>query len=387
MAGEEKPYRVYRGGRVRGKVPAPVKESRRARKPDGRGRVDYKGPGARPGRRGRGWTRRRQILTGVLILVLLLVIWAVASWVSFSSGVSDANKRLNPGARAALTHQSGLLMSHPSTILLLGTDHANVVGRAADQHSDSIMLVHTDPGRHRIVFLSIPRDLYVPIPGSGSNRINAAFQQGGIPLAVRTIADFTGLPVNHVAVVDFGAFQDLIDAIGGVTVNNPKPILSNRFDCPYPTQARCQQWQGWRFRKGSIHLDGHQALIYSRIRENRLDPSETDITRGERQQRVLQAIASQLTSVGTLAKLPWIGGRLLKPLSTDLTTGQFVQLGWLKFRGHTLHCRLGGDPSNVGGALVLQPNERNREVIAMVTGQSAPQPPPPHQPYEAGCTG
>jgi LCP family protein required for cell wall assembly len=383
MAGEEKPYRVYRGGRVKGKVPAPAREPRRAGR-DG-ARVDYKGPGAPRRRRGR-WSRRRAILTGVLVLVLLVVVWAVASWFAFRGGVADANKRLTPGARAALTPQSGLMLSHASTILLLGSDHANVVGRTTDQHSDSILLVHTDPGRHRVIFLSIPRDLYVPIPGSGSNRINAAYQQGGIPLAVKTISDFTGLPINHVAVVDFNAFRDLIDAIGGVTVDNPKPILSNRFDCPYPTQARCQQWKGWSFPKGTLHLDGQRALIYSRVRENRLDPSETDITRGERQQAVLQAIASQLTSPGTLVQLPWIGGKLLKPLSTDLSTGQFLQLGWLKVRGHTLHCRLGGTPTAIGGADVLQPDERNRQVIATLTGQSAPQPPPPGQPYEAGCT-
>jgi LCP family protein required for cell wall assembly len=383
MPAEEKPYRVYRGGRVKGKVPAVPRDRQPARR-DGRGRVGYKGPRAR-GRR-RGWTRRRAILVGLLVLVVLVVVWAVASWFSFSRGVSDANARVTPGSRAALTTQSGLLLSTSTNILLLGSDHANLVGRSADQHSDSIMLVHTDPNRHRVVFLSIPRDLYVTIPGQGSNRINAAYQSGGIPLAVKTIEDFTGLQVNHVAVVDFGSFQDLIDAIGGVTVSNPKPILSNRFDCPYSTQARCQQWQGWRFPKGTIHLTGHEALIYSRIRENRLDPSETDITRGERQQAVLQAIAGQLTSVGTLVKLPFIGGRLLKPLSTDLSTGQFLQLGWLKFRGHTLHCRLGGTPSDIGGASVLQPDERNRAVLAMVNGQSAPQPPPPGQPYEGGCT-
>ena len=65
----------------------------------------------------------------------------------------------------------------------------------------------------------------------------------------------------------------------------PKPILSNSFDCPYATAARCEAWPGWRFGKGKQTMDGRRALIYSRIRENRLDPSESDITRGERQQR------------------------------------------------------------------------------------------------------
>ena len=320
------------------------------------------------------------------MLVVLVALWGVASWLSFRGGVADANDRLDPQARAALDEGGGLLLSNPSTTLLLGTDHANLQGREGDQHSDSIMLVHTDPGKHRLIFLSIPRDLWVPIPDHGSAKINAAFQIGGPPLAMQTIKAFTGLPIEHVAIVDFADFESLIDAVGGITIRNPKAIVSNRFDCPYATPQRCQEWEGWRFPKGELHLNGRKALIYSRIRENRLDASETDITRGERQQLVLQAIASQLTSVGTLAKMPFVGGDLLKPLTTDLSTGQFIQLAWLKVRGHTLHCRLGGDPTSYGGQSVLQPNERNRQVIATVNGDSAPQPPPPGQPYEGGCT-
>lgn len=248
------------------------------------------------------------------------------------------------------------------------------------------MLIHTDPHRHRIVFLSLPRDLLVQIPGYGDQKINAAYQIGGPTLAIRTIQEFTGLPVNHIAIVDFGNFREMIDALGGVDVNNPHAIRSNRFDCPYKTQARCQQWQGWSFHKGKLHLDGHKALIYSRIRENQLNAGDTDITRGQRQQDVMQAVMSKLTSPGTLLKMPFIGGSLMKPIATDLSAGQFFQMGWLKVRGHTLHCRLGGDPESTSAGLVLSPNERNREVMAMVTGQSAPQPSPPGEQYAGGCS-
>jgi polyisoprenyl-teichoic acid--peptidoglycan teichoic acid transferase len=385
MAREEKPYRVYKGGRAKGKVPAPARPERGARAR--RGGAAYKGPGARRPRK--RVDRRRRILLGLVALVALLVVWAVASFLSVRSGVGDANDRLDPTAAAALDSQSGLLLSHPTTILLLGTEHAVANGREGDRHSDSILLVHTDPGKHRIVYLSIPLDLRVPIPCYADQKINAAYQLGGPALAMKTIRAFTGLAINHVAIVDFADFVGLIDALGGVDVQNPAPILSNRFDCPYSTQARCQEWEGWRFPKGNIHLSGHKALIYSRVRENRLDPGESDVTRGERQQRVLQAVAHKLTSFGTLAKLPVVGGKLMKPLATDLTTGQFVQLGWLEFRASpstTLHCRLGGEAMTVGGQAVIEPNEENRAVIAMVTGNSAAQPPPPGSgPFGPGC--
>jgi anionic cell wall polymer biosynthesis LytR-Cps2A-Psr (LCP) family protein len=134
-------------------------------------------------------------------------------------------------------------------------------------------------------------------------------------------------------------------------------------------------------------MNGKRALIYTRIRENRLDPGENDLTRASRQQQVIQAISSQLASVGTFLDLPFIGGDLMKPLATDLSAGDFIQLGWVKFRaGSNIHCRLGGDAEVINGQDVLVPNEDNRAVISMFIGESAPQAPPPGAgPYSAGC--
>ena len=115
----------------------------------------------------------------------------------------------------------------------------------------------------------LPRDLRASIPGYGDQKINAAMQIGGPKLAIETVDALfgTALRINHVVVVDFGSFEKLIDAVGGIDVNVPENILSNRFDCPYPA-SKCASWRGWRFDKGAQHMDGHRALIYSRIREN-----------------------------------------------------------------------------------------------------------------------
>ena len=342
----------------------------------------------RPKRRLR-LTRGRVILLVVLLLFLLLVVWAVASWLAFGRGVDAANQRLSPQARAALVPHEGLLMSRPTTTLLMGTDHSTHSDRADANRADSIMLVRTDPEKHRISYLSIPRDLRVDIPGHGTAKINAAFALGGPALAMQTITAVTGIPINHVALVDFNSFRDLIDELGGVTVNVPAPIVSNRFDCPFPTDTQCQRWQGWRFAKGKQTMDGRRALIYSRIRENRLDSAENDLTRGGRQQAVVQAIGDKLTSPRTLLKLPFVGDDLLKPLATDLTAGQFLQLAWMKIRApedRTLNCRLGGSASFVGGQSFIIGTEENRNVIAMFSGRSAPQPPLPGSgPFGPGC--
>lgn len=385
MADGEKPYRRYRGGRVRGGVPT------LERPRPGRDRSAPRPSEAAPKRQRRRLrlTRGRVILSAIVLLLLLVVVWGVASWLAFDRGVEEANQRLSPRARAALVPHEGLLMSRPTTTLLMGTDHADRADRADANRSDSIMLVRTDPEKHRIAYLSIPRDLRVDIPGHGAGKINAGFALGGPALAMRTITGVTGLEINHVALVDFNSFRELIDELGGVTVNVPAPIVSNRFDCPFPTDAQCQRWQGWRFAKGKQTMDGRRALVYSRIRENRLNPSENDLTRGERQQSVVQAIGDKLTSPGTLFKLPFVGDDLLKPLATDLTSGQFLQLAWMKLRSpedRTLHCRLGGTASFVGGESFIIGSEENRNVIAMFSGRAAAQPPLPGSgPFGPGC--
>src|SRR5207248_11801844 len=126
---------------------------------------------------------------------------------------------------------------------------------------------------------------------------------------------------------------------------------------------------------------------YTRVRENRLDRGENDLTRSARQQQVIQSVSSKLASVGTFFDLPFIGGDLMKPLATDLSAGDFIQLGWVRFRaGGGIHCRLGGDPEYVNGKAVLVSSEDNRSVISMFTGESAPQPPPPGaNAYQPGC--
>jgi hypothetical protein len=190
-------------------------------------------------------------------------------------------------------------------------------------------------------------------------------------------------------VVDFSTFGKVVDALGGVTVDVPHKILSNKFECPRRTQAECDRWPGWRFRAGEQTMNGRRALIYARIRENRLNPSESDFTRGERQQAVIEAIADKAVSFKTFVKAPFIGDDLVSPLATDLSAAQILELGWVKRRTPSsgrLRCRLGGTIADIGGQSFVIGSEENVSVIAMITGRSAPQPPPPGSgPFGPGC--
>jgi LCP family protein required for cell wall assembly len=386
MSRQDKPYRVYRGGRVKGRVPT-VPKPERATSRDGqrRPRIRYPGPGPKEKAPRRvGW--RSRILLTVGLLFLLLIAWVVLSYLAVRKGASDANKRLPPAARNALEPQDGLLLSHSSVILLIGTDHAAYQRqRKGFRRADSIMLIRTDPGRGRLSYLSVPRDLRVEVPGYGFEKVNSAMQIGGAPLAIRTIRQLVP-EVNHVVIVNFDAFKDVIDAVGGVTVDVPGPILSNKFDCPYPTQERCDRWAGWRFAKGPQKMDGRRALVYSRIRENKLNPSESDITRGRRQQDVITALLGRMTSAGVLAKMPWIGDDLMRPLTTDMSAGEFMQLAMVQKRSNReLRCRLGGTPQSFGGGSYIAPDEERHRTLLAFLGRSAPQPPLPGSSFGSGC--
>ena len=292
------------------------------------------------------------------------------------------------GVGRLLTNRDGLLVSTPTTILVLGTDGGNRAGREGANRSDSIMLLRTDPGKRRLAYLSIPRDLQVEIPEVGLAKINAASQLGGPALALRTVKDLTGLDVNHVVFVDFDRFEEVIDAVGGIEVDVPRRILSNKFDCPYKTAERCATWDGLALRARQA---AHGRPASARLLAHPPEPPEPGRD-GLRPHAAPAAgrrrHARQGHECGTALKLPFVGGDLVEPLATDLGAWELMQLGWVYFRadtGRALHCRLGGDPATVGGESVILGTEDNVSTVAMFTGRSAPLPPPRGLPYAPGC--
>jgi LCP family protein required for cell wall assembly len=376
MAREDKPYRVYKGGRAKGGVPTLTRRPRPAPpKPtaDGRSPESYRGPG--PAKRGRRWRAGRIISVAVILTILLLIGWTIAGYLAVRSGVQQANDRLGEPAKAQLAPQDGLMFSTPSTILVVGSDHSTHPTRRGNRLADSIMVIRTDPEHHRLSYLSVPRDLQVDVPGFGHEKVNSALPLGGPSLMIRTIREAFGFEINHVILLDMTSFKQVIDALGGIDVDVRSPAVT-KHECPYTSAERCRRWTGWRFGRGIQHMDGKRARIYARIRSNDLAPGEGDLNRTGRQQQVLQATLGKMVGVGTFVRLPFVGDELVSPLATDLTTPQVFQLGWLRFRAskdRTTYCRLG----------VTGDGDDNAAVLLMFNGRSAIQPPSPTS--GAGC--
>ena len=302
--------------------------------PDGPDRdVRDRAPEPRPVRR-RRWPRR--VLIGALVLVVLLV-------AATAGGYLYLRSRLNGIKRMAVT---GLTTPTGSQqiFLVAGSDsragesasdiaHFGSATEVAGQRSDVMVLVRLDTANGTAAMLSIPRDLFVPIAGSGtSNRINVAFDSGPDQL-VQTITQDFGIQINHFAEVGFSGVQQLTDAVGGVCMSFPFPARDGS-----PTGTG--NMSGLDIPTAGQHvLDGGQALSLIRSRyfqylQNGSWHAEGtgDIGRIVRQHEYLRALAANLvhSALHNPFKANSILGKAVGAVSVDntLSSGNMIGLGW-----------------------------------------------------------
>jgi LCP family protein required for cell wall assembly len=275
----------------------------------------------------RTWGQRAVITAGCVVTVGLL---ASASSLSY---VYDKFERL-PRVELSGVLDDDTSAGEPENFLIVGIDNASNLdaddpvrrGRTTSSLSDTIMILRIDPESRQAALLSLPRDLWIPIPGTGSNqRINSTLSRGGPELLIRTIeADF-GIPINHYVEVDFASFQGLVDAIDGVPIFNQYASRDRRTGL-YVTELGC------------VTLDPVQALAYVRSRhyeqlidgEWELDPA-SDLGRIDRQQDFIQRALSRAIDKGarnpaTLDRLIDVG---LEGITVDdsLTADDIFRLG------------------------------------------------------------
>jgi len=225
--------------------------------------------------------------------------------------------------------------------LLLGSDsragltpaQQAVSGTNADiggsNRADTIILVHTDPKLQKAIILSFPRDLWVNIPGQGSDKINAAFAGGvdgnGPKQMAATINELTGLTINHVLYVDLAGFQGVVDTLGGVemcipaeNVNTPGYVEAEQGSIYYGEKGHIVDPRtGLDVVPGCQTLPGDQALAFVRTRDLRCDSSAPDFYRISRQQQFLRAVINRLLQPAELAKLPGQIQPIMDNLRTD----------------------------------------------------------------------
>jgi LCP family protein required for cell wall assembly len=235
--------------------------------------------------------RSRWVL-GVLAVVAALVAAALVAGTGYVAAVSHAVSQnlqhsdelppevpSEPGAAPRPSKKPSAVDA--LNVVVMGSDSRTA--DAGQGRSDVLMVLHLAGDRRSASLISFPRDLYVPIPGHGRNKINAAFAFGGPQLTVRTLEGLLGTRMDHVALIDFEGFVGLTEQLGGVTVDNPHPSVS----------------QGYSFPVGRITVAGDQALAY--VRERKQLP-RGDLDRAERQRLVAQAVLEKGLGKQTLLK-------------------------------------------------------------------------------------
>jgi LCP family protein required for cell wall assembly len=230
----------------------------------------------------RRWLRPRRILAILAGLVALIVVVAVAVYFSVNSKLTKVDVLTPVAFTSAGTNwvitgsdsRAGLSKSEENQ-LALGHD-------ISGQRSDTILLLHVPANGTRPTLVSLPRDSYVPIPGHGYNKLNAAYAFGGPKLLVQTIQNVTGLVVNHYMGIGFGGLVSVVNDVGGVQVCLKAPMKDPK--------------AGLNLKAGCQTLNGDQALGFVRTRHFAIG----DLQREQDQRILIKGILNKMTSAGTL---------------------------------------------------------------------------------------
>ena len=384
-AGDKPDYRVYRS--------RPSLRDRFGKKPD---LASIRKGGDDGGIRGRlsrlGGGGRRRWLRWILIGIAA---WFLISFISFAISAQNQKGKLDDAAKEALKGGPDLLAGQ--NILILGGDrrgdrqeNANGSEGQGPPRADTIMVLHASLTSFRK--LSIPRDTLAAIPDCGTQKINASLAcntnspDGNIASTINTVSDFLGIDINHVLIIDFDGFSDLINTLGGVKVDIPdnKNVsqICKRRDVVIAGDVDGGKDQGGislGLPAGETTLEGDKALALARLRKNECDPGEDDRDRAARQQLILNAIKGRFTSITRLpynfVKGPWIGWNIPKAFISDMGGFTLPQLGVAAVLGGSGDTLVLGRAKNgditaspgEGGSIVI-PQSECREAVEELTG-------------------
>ncbi|WP_042350701.1 LCP family protein [Bacillus massiliigorillae] len=271
-------------------------------------------------------TPKKKILKWVLIC-LMIVVLAVACYGAYvfvkvkgalDNSTTDIGRK---GDKSELREQAVTFGKDPISILLLGIEDYtsdNKNGRA-----DTQIVMTLDPESNEINMITVPRDTRVDIENagkySGIHKINAAYSYGSITdygavkLQMETVEKLLDVPIDYYMTVNFDGFRDIVDALGGVTIDVKKEFWEKNFY----TNKKIE------FKQGEQHLSGEEALAFVRMRKRAVDAS---YSRDERQRQFLEATVDQVISAGTIFKVGKITDILGKNVKTDLTASEIYDL-------------------------------------------------------------
>lgn len=217
----------------------------------------------------------------------------------------------NTGAIASGALQASGVTStkgEPMTILLMGVDARPGSAIDVGVRPDSLIVLRLDPAQNSCRILSIPRDTRVELPGYGDSKINHALMVGGIPYQLLVTQQYLDIPIDHYFLIDFTAFQTVVDSVGGISVQVPKDLTKNG-EVVYT--------------KGTHDFDGKEALAFARFRST---SSDGDATRVERHWAILSALANVTRGASLAREVNSVLPKIESHIRTDMSVSQMLDL-------------------------------------------------------------
>jgi len=248
-----------------------------------------------------------------LAVLLAAVVGGSYLWLSCQVGETQVT---DSSMEAVLTSAPVDAIGSPTgmDILVLGCDK-RPDNSGEETRSDTLILVHADPDENYLSILSLPRDLRVEVPGHGIQKLNAAYALGGTELAIRTVEELTRVDITEYVEVDFQAFSDMTDALGGVYLDVDRRYYNDDADSSYELI---------KISPGYQLLNGQDALDYVRFRHD----LNYDFGRMDRQQRFLTALREQAMGWNLVLDLPGLVNALFDNLATTLDTNDIIRLAY-----------------------------------------------------------
>ena len=237
------------------------------------------------------------IIFGIILVLFLAVVGMGAKlyW-----DVSKSMDKTYETVERSKKSQVNLNNKEPFSVLLLGIDTGDD-GRVEQGRSDTTIVATVNPRDKQTTLVSLARDTYVDIPGQGKqDKLNHAYAFGGASLAMDTVENYLNIPINHYVSINMAGLKELVNAVGGIEVNNNLTFSQDGYD----------------FTIGKISLDGEQALSYSRMRYE--DPNG-DYGRQERQRKVIEGIVQKVLSLNSVSNYQEILTAVSDNMKTDLS--------------------------------------------------------------------
>lgn len=282
-------------------------------------------------KKGRNW-KKIGLRSGLGVLVLGVIIGGWLGWkvIGNLDKIFHGNPFSDAGALLSSTTLKGEAQGRVN--VLLAGDSADRIDAAQNggNLTDSLMVVSINTKNHTAFMLSIPRDLWVSIPNSGSGKINSVYETGGMSGLESLINNDLGIPIDYYALVNYGAFEGIVNAVGGVSIDIQSPDPRGLYD-PQPFPGA----QVLKLTNGVHQLDGEQALDLARARGDAYRAygfPQGDFNRTQHQRQLLVAIAQRAESIGVVGnplRVSKIFDTLGSNIKTDLTLADVLALNRL----------------------------------------------------------